>query len=66
MRELDVILDRFLEQSFDQLDGDARHAFAALLERQDTDLYAWLTGKACSDDPALQGMVDRIVASSQQ
>ncbi|MBT8446771.1 MAG: succinate dehydrogenase assembly factor 2 [Gammaproteobacteria bacterium] len=66
MRELDVILDRFLDRGYDALSTDGRLAFAALLERQDTDLYAWLTGKSASAEPALQAVIERILELNER
>jgi antitoxin CptB len=44
MLELDLLLGRFMEQGYDQLDETQRDLFKALLEEPDPDLYAWLMG----------------------
>jgi antitoxin CptB len=49
MKELDVLLERFLETKYDGLDNQGKQAFAALLQHEDPDLYAWLVGQ---DAPA--------------
>ncbi|MGH8595153.1 MAG: succinate dehydrogenase assembly factor 2 [Gammaproteobacteria bacterium] len=42
MRELDIVLNRFLEHDFEHLDPAQCVAFSALLEIPDAELYAWL------------------------
>ncbi len=42
VRELDILLTRFLEERFDSLDGETQESFANLLECQDPDLMDWL------------------------
>ena len=45
MRELDLLLNRFLDQDYARLDSRAREAFASLLDTPDPDLYAWILGR---------------------
>ena len=45
MRELDVVLARFLEGDYPQASSEARLAFEALLELQDPDLFGFLIGR---------------------
>ncbi len=61
MRELDMVLERFLELDFPQLDAEMREAFAALLEASDPDLYDWLLGRAAAPTPFA-----RVVARLQE
>lgn len=44
MLELDLLLGRFMEQGFHQLDAAQKNLFKDLLEEPDPDLYAWLMG----------------------
>ena len=44
MLELDIIFQRFIKQSIDQLNEQQIVAFEALLNCPDPDLYAWLMG----------------------
>jgi antitoxin CptB len=46
MKELDVLLTRYLEQCFDSAPEPERRAFEALLEVQDPVLYAYCLGQA--------------------
>jgi len=42
MKELDVLLVRYLEQVYLKAPQEQQQAFAELLECSDTDLYLWL------------------------
>ena len=44
MLELDLLLEQFLETSYDSLDDTDRIAFVSLLKENDQDLYGWLFG----------------------
>ena len=45
MREMDLILGRFADAEIALLTEDELDAFDALMEEQDRDLFAWLTGE---------------------
>ena len=57
MLELDVILERFVEQHLNTLTGHKLQLFEALLKQSDPDLYAWLMGYAIADEQELQEIV---------
>ncbi len=42
VRELDILLTRFLDERYPLIDTDGRASFAALLECQDPDVMDWL------------------------
>jgi antitoxin CptB len=63
MRELDVLLIRFFETSYDALDPRNKRYFQALLELPDPDLHAYLVGGHASADPQLEVLLARIRAS---
>jgi len=44
--ELDIVLGRFVERHYAELDESGRAAFAALLEMPDAELWDMITGKA--------------------
>lgn len=46
LRELDLILQRYLEQRYASAPEAERRAFAALLEETDADLLDWLLGRS--------------------
>ena len=58
IRELDLLLRRFLEQGYDRLSHEDKRMFEYLLDQNDPDLLAWLMGN--SDPP--QKNTRRLVA----
>ena len=59
VREMDLLLLRFLEQVFPGLDEPARRRFDAMLDEADADLYDWITGRA-APPPAYRGLLRRM------
>lgn len=57
MLELDLILQRFLQQGLNQLSTQELKAFDALLNCPDPELYAWLMGYEDPEDEELKGIV---------
>ncbi|MGD9601097.1 MAG: succinate dehydrogenase assembly factor 2 [Gammaproteobacteria bacterium] len=60
MRELDMVLERFLASDFGQLDEAGRAAFSCLLDATDPELYDWLLGRAAPPNPALGALLERL------
>ena len=58
IRELDLLLRRFLEQGYERLSHEDKRMFECLLDQNDPDLLAWLMGN--SDPP--QENTRRLVA----
>lgn len=61
MRELDVLLIKFLELRYPDLDHANKELFETVLELQDPDLYAMLTGKLVSDSPEVRSMIAQFI-----
>jgi len=61
MREIDVVLVRFLETGYAQASADDRSAFEELLTLPDVDILALLTGRAGSDDPAIRRALELVL-----
>lgn len=57
MLELDLMLSKFFEASFDSLSEEQIRQFEALLETQDPELYALLTGQIVTDKKELTDIV---------
>jgi len=57
MRELDVLLMKFLELRYEGLSQAQKETFEAVLELQDPDLYAMLTGKLIPESAEVQEMI---------
>lgn len=60
MRELDVLLTRYLERDYPEASAEDRDAFARILELQDPEIFGYLVGRAIPQEPTLRHVVDRI------
>ncbi len=60
MRELDVVLQRYLEQRYPVAPQRERQAFARLLDQQDPQLLAYLMGREMPADPDQAHVVTRL------
>ena len=63
MRELDRILERFLETGYRELPAAEKRQFAEILEYPDPDLHAYLVGRAEPSDAGVARLVHSIRAS---
>ena len=64
MREMDLILERFLDAAGDGLDEDTRQGLERLLDQPDQDILDWIARRAAPPDAALAALVDRIRAAA--
>jgi antitoxin CptB len=62
MRELDVLLTRYLEQRYPQAPGKEQAVFRRLLEWPDPMLYACLMGREPAPDEEARELLARIRA----
>ncbi len=60
MKELDVVLLRYLEEEFPQASSEDRDAFARILELQDPELFGYLVGRDTPAEASLCHVVARI------
>ena len=60
MKELDVLLVRWLERRWAAADAGQRAAFEGLLETEDDRLWYWFTGKERPPAGTLGNLVDEI------
>jgi antitoxin CptB len=60
MRELDRLLERWLEREWRQSPADERAVFLRLLDSEDDRLWKWFLGHAQPDDPEVAALVRRI------
>lgn len=63
MRELDVVLQRYLEARYSDAPVDEQTAFEALLELQDPQLFAYLTGRDSPTDLEMVNVVARLTCT---
>ncbi len=59
-RELDLLLQRFLELHYPRLNAGEQSLFKDLLEEADPDIYAWITGQAVPDNPDYLALIGKI------
>ena len=60
MRELDVVLERWLEARYPSAPEPERRAFRTLLGAPDPELVAWLVGRERPADPLLAALVEEL------
>jgi succinate dehydrogenase flavin-adding protein (antitoxin of CptAB toxin-antitoxin module) len=60
--ELDLVFERFLERDFATLDDGQRADLDRLLDYEDTDLWAVVSGREKCADPSLALLVQRLRA----
>ncbi|PIQ43376.1 MAG: response regulator receiver protein [Gammaproteobacteria bacterium CG11_big_fil_rev_8_21_14_0_20_46_22] len=60
MLELDIFLQRFLNERFDALSAADQSAFCDLLKENDQDLFVWLTGRETPSNQRLAAMVQEV------
>jgi antitoxin CptB len=63
MRELDAVLQGFVQAPPDRLSDADIACFAAILELPDPELYAYLLGRSVSADPDTANLIERIRAN---
>lgn len=60
MKELDLVLLRYLEQIYPEASGEEQAAFRLVLEMQDPEILDYLTGRADAPGGALGRVVETI------
>jgi antitoxin CptB len=60
MKELDVVLVRWLERDFAAADAAQRAAFAALLRLEDDVLWKLMLGRERTGDEAMDALLERL------
>lgn len=60
-REMDMLLGPYADTALEALDDASLSEFEALLEENDQDLYAWISG-ARTPDPRHAGALGRVAA----
>jgi antitoxin CptB len=62
MKELDVLLTRYVEEQFRRAPAAHQEAFRALLEAPDPEIYGYLLGRRRPPTPLLSSLIERITA----
>jgi len=63
MKELDVLLERYLEERFAHAPAGSRVALETLLECPDPLIYAWCFGQVPAPTVALRSLIAEITAA---
>lgn len=63
-KELDVVLNRFLEKHYDALSNLELQQFDELLNSQDTILWYWLSGQKEADSQQNEVLINKINAKN--
>ena len=58
--ELDIVLGRFVEAHYQELDEDGKRAFEVLLDMPDTVLWDMITGRTEAAQGEQQALLDKI------
>ncbi|HJP39141.1 MAG: succinate dehydrogenase assembly factor 2 [Gammaproteobacteria bacterium] len=65
MRELDVILMRYMKHHYDGAGQTEKASFETLLSLQDPEIYDLLTGRILAEDEDIRHVIQRILANSR-
>jgi antitoxin CptB len=60
MKELDVLLLRYLEHHYPHAGDADQRAFARIIELQDPELFGYLVGRDVPQDASLRDVIARI------
>ena len=63
IKEMDIVLQDFIKNSYDELNNENKSAFSKLLEEQDLDILNWVLGKDKPDDKTLIEIIKKIRSS---
>ncbi len=65
MRELDILLERYLQETFDASEPAEKAAFRQLLTLSDPELASYLLRGETSDDSVIASVIERILGRAQ-
>ena len=65
IREMDIVLQEFLNHSYDTLSDDDKNSFAQLLDEADLDILNWIMGKDEPENDAIKNIITLIRQSRQ-
>jgi len=65
IREMDILLQRFIETQYDDLSSEEQKIFEQLLEETDMDIMAWIMKKAIPPSEELKHIIQLIGECTQ-
>lgn len=63
MKELDIVMLRYLDHHYDAASQAERQAFIDLLDVQDPQLWSWVTGREQPQDPIIADVLAKAAAA---
>lgn len=66
IKEMDVLLERFLTRSYPNLDAGEQGLFEKLLEEADLDLYGWIMERAEPGNPDYLPLVEGLRRAARE
>jgi antitoxin CptB len=63
IKEMDIVLQDFIKDSYDELNNENKSAFSKLLEEEDLDILNWILGKDKPEDATLIEIIKKIRSS---
>ena len=66
IKEMDIILQDFIYNSYDKLDDKNKRAFSELLNEQDLDILNWIMGKGTASNDKLINIINIIRMSRRK
>ena len=63
IKEMDIVFQDFIKNSYDKLNSKDKSAFSKLLEEQDLDILNWILGKDKPEDTTLIAIIKKIRSS---
>jgi antitoxin CptB len=64
MKELDLLLTRYVDERYRDATPDEQQAFRQLLDANDPLLYAYFLGRESPSDPVISSLLERITAGA--
>jgi antitoxin CptB len=66
MKELDVVLSRYLELNYELASPGDQQIFRSLLDMQDPDLYALIIGRSSAPDESTKQFIEQLRSLKKQ
>lgn len=60
MKELDVLMSRYLDEQYEQASEQDQQHFVALLEWQDPELFSVMVGRTTAEDDLMQAFIEKL------
>ena len=60
MREMDILLETFIEKEYDNLTLDQQRCFENFLNETDADIYSWMTGNKNTEENSYKYFIQHL------